>query len=131
MHMVSPEFTESQWPAVGLIRRIVLLPLGLIAIVLAVLSLIVAVALMFMGFSQIGDPESRFVLMVFTFFFVEIFLAFGVAAGLVGLRCMLGPRKWILRAVECAWKRAVSFTLIWGYVLIALGVIHLLLRMVS
>ena len=47
---------EPRRSAVRLIRRIALLPPGVIAVVLGVLSPIVAIALIFMGFSEIGDP---------------------------------------------------------------------------
>ena len=80
---------------------------------------------------EINHPAGRIYIMVCKFIFGELFLAFGVAASLLGLRCVCGPRKWIVKTINFMWKRAVSIALIYGYVVFATIVILLLIKLFS
>ncbi len=61
--------------------------------------------------ANLNDPTVAMVIRIFNVLLTEVFLAFGVVAMLVGVRCVLGPRPWIVGAIEGLWRRAMWFAL--------------------
>lgn len=104
---------------------------GLSLGLLGFLSLIISITMMVGSFYDINDPVGRIYFTIIKFIIGELLLAFGVAVSLLGLRCVCGPRKWIVKTINFMWKRTVSITFIFGYVMFATIIILLLIKFFS
>lgn len=113
--------------------RILLLLAGLFLSMLGVLSVVCAIAMVAISVSgmtsDINHTGGRILFEIFIFIIGEIFLAFGVAAWLLGLRCIFGSRGWIDKVINFTWKRSMRFTFVMGYLLIPLILILLFVRL--
>jgi hypothetical protein len=96
----------------GIVKRISLLIFGFISGMLGFISILVSIALVAASISEIEDFSGRIFMAIFLFVVCEVLLAFGIAASLLGLRCVLGPKGWILRIINYSWSKAVKFGLI-------------------
>ena len=81
--------------------------------------------------SDISHAGARIMFEIFIIIIGEIFLAFGIAVWLLGIRCIFGPRGWINRMIDLTWKRSMRFALVLGRLLIPLNLILLLLKLVG
>jgi hypothetical protein len=102
--------------SVGIIKRISLLLFGslsgLLGFISIVMSLVITIGAMVKGFSDIDDLVARIYLFIWMSVISELFLAFGIAASLLGLRCVFGPRGWVVRIIDYFWSKAVKLALI-------------------
>ncbi len=100
----------------GIIKRILLLLFGFLSGLFGFLSLVVAVAIIALELSgnknmDKMDSATKIYMIGFLIIICELFLAFGIAASLVCLRCVFGPRNWITGIINYFWKRAIKFAL--------------------
>ncbi len=102
----------------GITKRILLSLFGFLSGLFGFLSLLVAIMIIIGEFfGTVGAPDNsgttgRIFWIVWLFILAELFLAFGVAASLLALRCLLGPKPWIIKTINFFWSRAVKFALI-------------------
>jgi len=113
--------------------RILLLLAGLFLSLLGFLSIVCAITMVAISISgmtsDINHTGGRILFEIFIFIIGEIFLAFGIAVWLLGLRCIFGSRGWIDKAINFTWKRSMRFTFIMGYLWIPFVLILLLVRL--
>ncbi len=100
----------------GIIKRILLLLFGFLSGLFGFLSLVVAVGIIVIelsGNEKMGkmDAVTKIYMTGFLVIILEIFLAFGIVAALLSLRCFFGPKDWITRIINYLWQRAIKFTM--------------------
>jgi hypothetical protein len=113
----------------GIIKRILLILFGLLSGLFGFLSLLLV--FVFATGELFGKRESpddfgtglRIFMIVWIFIVCEVFLAFGITALLFALRCIFGPRAWLIRIINFCWSRAMKFALIMPLFGIASGII--------
>lgn len=96
----------------GIIKRILLLLFGFLSGMVGFISVVVSVALMTVSFSEIDDLKGRVFLTIWIFIICEVLLAFGIATSLLGLRCVFGPRDWIIKVIDYFWGKTIQLALI-------------------
>jgi len=99
-----------------IIKRISLLLFGFLSGLIGLVAIPVSIALMATSYSNIDDLSGRIFMAIWKFVICEVFLAFGVAASLLGLRCIFGPKDWIMRVIDYSWSKAVKFALILPFI---------------
>jgi hypothetical protein len=97
--------------AMRIIKRISCMLFGLVSGAVGLVSMLVSVTLMATSMPDLKNPRDRVLWGVWVFIICEILLAFGVAASLLGFRYTLGPKKWILGAIDSSWKKAMKYAL--------------------
>jgi len=95
-----------------ILYRIALLVFGLFSSILGLISIIVSLITMIFSCSDITDPAERIFMAIWIFVLGELFLAFGISASLVGLRCVCGPKNWIVKTIDYTWSKAVKIAMI-------------------
>jgi hypothetical protein len=106
---------------------------GLICGVVGFVSVVTSIALVIAKFvaSKPIAPAVDLLLNVMTFFFCQVFLAFGAAAMLFGLQGVIGARPWITKTRHFAWKRSMRFVMLMGVVSMACGAIGAIVNLIS
>jgi len=113
----------------GIIKHILLLLFGLLSGIFGFLSIIVVIALTageLLGKGALPDNAGtglRIFWKIWLFIICEILLAFGITASLLSLRCVFGPKNWIIRIINYFWSRAVKFALILPFLGIGCAVV--------
>ena len=108
----------------AIITRILLAIVGLLIALLGIVSIAVAIAAMFIpNPSGAEDPALRMLMPIFSFLCAEVLLAFGLASSLLALRCMLGPREWIIKTTNYFWRKTMTFALILPFIACAIAII--------
>lgn len=115
------------------VRRIGSVLCGLICGVVGFISVTTSVLLVIAKFvaSQPVTPAVELLLSVVTFFFCQLFLAFGAAAMLLGLQCAIGPRPWIINTRRFAWERSMRLVMLMSVVSMACGIISAIIKVLS
>ena len=117
----------------GIGKKFLSILTGLFLSLLGFMSIICAICMVVISLtgrmSDTSHPSGRIFFEIFVIIVGEIFLAFGIAVWLRGLRCIFGPRGWINKAIDFTWKRTMRFALILGGFLIPLNLILLLLKL--
>ncbi len=106
-----------------IVRRTGEVVLGLVSASVGVMSIIEAVILELEHGWTTDTLAGRVFIKFFLFVLCELFIAFGVAALLLSVRCILGPRPWISRILGSYWRKAVVIVLAIGGVTACLSVI--------
>jgi hypothetical protein len=103
----------------GIVKRILVLMFGFLSGLFGFLSLVVGIGFIVMELSGKADTDmpkmdtaTKIYMTGFLIIICELFVAFGIVASLVCLRCFFGQRDWITRIINYFWKRAVKFALI-------------------
>jgi len=104
----------------GIIKRISLLLFGSLSGTLGFISIVISIALIAVSFSDIDYLSGRIFMAIWTFVVCEVLLAFGIAASLFGLRCVFGPKDWIMRIIDYFWSKAVKLALILPFIVFGL-----------
>jgi hypothetical protein len=116
-------------------RKIAIIIFGLFSSLVGLISILTAITLMIMSVtgnvSKTGDTVADIYIAVSTFIFSELFLAFGIATFLFGLRCFLGRRDWITKTIDYTWNKAMRFALILPMLALATIIIWWLIRLIS
>jgi hypothetical protein len=113
----------------GIIKKILLLTFGFFAGLIGFVSFALSISMITMHFfnDETTDQKtmmSRIFMFIMLLIFAELFLAFGIAAMLLGLHCALGPKVWIIKMINFFWSRAIKtamifFIVLWSFVAIA------------
>ena len=113
----------------GIIKRILIIFFGLLSGLVGFLSLLVSIALAAASFSETGPVIGRLYLTFWAVLICEIMLAFGVAASLVSLRCIFGPKDWIRKMIDYSWGKAMKIALILPVISLASVLIYWLIKL--
>lgn len=113
-----------------LLRRLALIIFGVLAGLLGFVSFGTGLMIMVMSFAEITDRAATFLMALFMFALGEVFLAFGVSTLLFGLRCIIGPRRWIDSTVSSKWVRAAWIAILLPFLWIPIAVIVLIAKLI-
>ena len=115
----------------GILKRLSLAVFGIVCCLTGFVALIGAITVMFAGFSDMADPIGRAYMIIGTFMIGEVFLAFGIAAFLLGLRYISNREAWYKHIIDKYWTKAMTFLLINAAIGFGLAAIALLVQRIS
>lgn len=95
-----------------IIKRILLSLIGIFLWIVGCIFMVISIPLMVSSFSGIDNISEQIFLAIWMFVISEVLLAFGITSLLMGLRCVFGPRQWIIKTIDYFWARAVKFAMI-------------------
>jgi hypothetical protein len=115
-----------------IVRRILLILFGFVSGLIGFTSLLVSVTLTLSHLMGTGDRHDDVRLTVLLFVYSELFLAFGIAASCLSLKCLLGPKRWVQRTIDVSWRKSMRYGLALPFIVpvVAFGA-PLILRLVQ
>jgi hypothetical protein len=106
----------------GIIKRISLILFGLLSGLIGFIAIFTSVTFIigsffFGSFDDMDNIGGRLMITLWASFICELFLAFGITASLLGLRCVLSPKDWITRISNYFWSKAVMLALVLPFII--------------
>ena len=105
------------------LKRVMSTLFGIVCTLTGLLSTLVAVVLMFTHDNRLRPSSNTLMLRFLVLLYCEIFIAFSIAAILVGLRHVFNRNDWFVSRVNRHWRKAMKYAMLLPAVSIGLGIV--------
>jgi hypothetical protein len=105
------------------LKRVISNLFGIACLFVGLLSVLVAVGLMFARDDRPQSPSNALAFTLVKFVYCEIFIAFGITVILVGLRRIFNRSDWFVSGVNKYWRKAMKYAMLAPAVVIGLGIV--------